>query len=100
MSGEVLAGGSPGGEVGQLHAEQGGLQGVEAGVEADVLVVVLAGLAVVGELAQSSGAGGIMGEEGAAVAEGAEVFGWEERRSTYLSYCAGIEPIHRRRIDR
>ena len=80
----VVAGGAvaallvPFGKVAQLDLENGGLDRVEAGVPADLVVVVAAGHAVG---AQRAGVGGelwVGGGDQAGVAEGGEVFGGVE----------------------
>ena len=87
--GHGLAGRGIGRQLAQLHAQQGRLQRVEARVEADALVVVLAALAVVGELLEQRGAVGIAGEQRAAVAEATEVFRGEEGGRAHLAHRAG-----------
>ena len=57
----------------QLDAEEGGLEGVEAAVVARDLVDVFEVGAVVAQPAQARGELGIVGGDGTAVAEGAEV---------------------------
>ena len=65
-------------EVFEFGVEHYCLERVEAGVDAEGVVVVLFRLAVVGDHADAGGEVVVVGHEGATVAVAAEVFGGEE----------------------
>jgi hypothetical protein len=69
----------PTGQMAERDAEERGLELVEPAVEAEVLVMVTVLLAAVPELAQGGRERGIVDEDGAAVAESAEVLRGIER---------------------
>ena len=66
--------------VAQIDAQDGGLQGVEAGVATDGAVVVLGRLTVVGQTADALSQLAIGGEDGAPVAIAGQRLGGEEGR--------------------
>ena len=72
------AGGGPGIEMRELHAQDRGLQRVEAAVPADRLVLVAFALAVDAQYFQARSDVAVVGRYRAAVAECAEIFRWEE----------------------
>ena len=72
--GEGGAAGVPRGEAGEFHAQGGGGEFVEAGIEAGRFVVVTLARAVVAEGAEFSGEFGVVGRDRAGVGERAEIF--------------------------
>src|SRR5690606_32785592 len=80
----------PGVDVRQLHAQEGRLQGVEAAVVAEHLVVVLALAAVGAEHAGLLGDVVVVGGDEAAVAEGAEVLAGEEAVGAHVPHRSGL----------
>ena len=79
----------PPGEVAELDLEDGGLDGVEAGVPADLVVVVAAAHAVGAEDAGVVVDGGGGGGDEAGVAHGAEIFGGVEAEGGGVAEGAG-----------
>ena len=102
----VVAGGAvaalpvPFGKVAQLDLENGGLDGVEAGVPADLVVVVAAGHAVGAERAGAGGELRVGGGDEAGVAEGGEVLGGVEAEGGGVAERAGAAGRLARRSPR
>ncbi len=76
--GEGAASAVAGGDVAEFDFEDGGLEGVEAGVPADLVVEVALAHAVGAEHGGALGEGCVVGGDEAGVAEGGEVFGGVE----------------------
>ncbi len=91
--GEVAAALVPGGEVAEFDREDGGLEGVEAGVPADFVVEVAAGHAVGAEGAGAGVDGGGAGGDEAGVAEGGEVLGGVEAEGGGVAEGAGGDGV-------
>ena len=87
--GELAAALVPGGEVLEFHFKDGGLQGVEAGVPAELVMEVAAAHAVGAQhaaaLLKLGGAGG----EEASIAKGGEILGWVEGEGGGVSEGSG-----------
>ena len=77
----------------EFHLQHGRLQTVEAGVHAELLVVVLHGGAVVGDPPRPCRQFIVVGEERAAVAEAAEVFRGEEGGTAEVAHRARAPPL-------
>src|SRR5208337_5526750 len=76
--GAILAAGSPGIEVGEFHTQYGGLQGVQAAIGAEDVVVVLLLAAMAAKHPEALRQGRVVGGDQAPVAGTTQVFRGEE----------------------
>jgi hypothetical protein len=92
-AGEFAAAGVSGGEVAELDGEDGGLEGVEAGVPADFVVEVTLAHAVGAEHGGALGEVGVAGGDETGVTEGGEVLGRVEAEGGDVSEGSGGDAL-------